>query len=115
MSEEELHRRLAEAGEKIARLQNELERVEKKLKRTQSGVVWSGWLAVLVIIAFFLGRTLFPKPAAPPAAGAPPPVVKPAPVTSPKTPSKPGKIPVYDPPPSVSEPASPPGMPGFSE
>lgn len=118
MSEEELQNDLAEATEKIARLQRELERAEKRLKRLQSGLIWSSWIAVLAVIAFFLGRTLFPDRSEP-AAPATEPVVEAEPI-----PSKQPQIPVYNPPPSVSQPQEapepapssqepPPAMPGF--
>jgi len=107
VSEDELTRALHEANERVASLERSLEHAERRLKRLQSGLVWSGWIAILAVIAFFLGRTLFPKPE--PIVDRPPEAV----LIRPENPSKPVKIPVYDPPPSVSEPAEPPAMPGF--
>ncbi len=106
MSEEDLLNRLEEAHDRIQSLEGELEDTERRFKRLQSALIWSGWIAVLGLLGFFLARTLLSRPAEP----LPP--APPAPVSKPETASKSAPKPVYDPPPSVSP---PPEMPGFSE
>ncbi len=92
--------------ERIQELEAELERVERKLKRLQSIVVWTGWISVLGLLGFFLAKTLISRPPEP-VATAPR-----APIKVPAKPPKSAPKPIYNPPPSVSP---PPEMPGFSE
>ena len=94
------------SDERVSELEAELERVERKLKRLQSIVVWTGWIAALALLGFLLAKTLFSGP--PEAVQN----VAPAPIPTLKKPAKSDPKPIYDPPPSVSPPAE---MPGFSE